>query len=162
VRGRRSVRVEVARDLGEGIAGGVFGTDALDELRRQDRRASARTRRAPELPRRSPPFGDESFELVDGDELRPPGKLDLRDVGEEALERRLADAERFGCLRPRVRKSLNAFGIAYEDTPMGLRVPELLLDPAADTMAGHVVHHTRTMTHFRIKMHLCPACYRAE
>jgi hypothetical protein len=34
VGGGRSARVEVARDLGEALAGGVRGADALDELGR--------------------------------------------------------------------------------------------------------------------------------
>jgi hypothetical protein len=39
----------------------------------------------PAVARRTPSFGDESFELIDRDELGPPGELDERDVGERRL-----------------------------------------------------------------------------
>src|SRR6266508_965790 len=112
------------------------------------------------LARRTASLGDESLELVDRDELRPPRQLDLRDVGEEALERRRADAERLGRLRPCVGESLDPFGFARDHPRLPLGVAELLLDPTTQTAAPrHALHHTRTMTHFRIKMHLCLALY---
>jgi hypothetical protein len=81
MRGRDSVCVEVVRDLGEGLAAGVFGANALDELRRQDGGASTRARRTAAFPWRAASLGDESPELVDGDELGAPGQLDLGDEG---------------------------------------------------------------------------------
>jgi hypothetical protein len=131
VRRRHSGRVQVARDLGEALASRVLGADALDELGWQDRRTSGRARGAPALPRRTAPFGDKALELVDGDELRTPGKLDLRDVRKEALHRRVADAECFCRLGTRVCESFDSVGFAHDDAPLLPFVAEVLLDSAA-------------------------------
>jgi hypothetical protein len=137
MRGGDTARIQVASDIGEALAGSVLGADALDELGRKDWRASARARGLLPSPGRTTPLGGEALELVGGDELGSPGKLDLRDVGEEALEGRLANAERVGGFRAGVGETLDPFRFAHDDARLALGVAELLLDPATKTATRH-------------------------
>lgn len=131
MRSRRSARVEIARDLGEALTGGVLSADALDELGRQDGGASGRAGGAPAFAWWSAAFGEESFELVDGDDLRAPGQLDQLDVRQQAVEGGAADAERLGCLAAGVGEALHLGRRAHAHR--GLRVATFLLGSTALT-----------------------------
>jgi hypothetical protein len=129
VRSRRSGGVQVACDLSEARPGGALGTDAIDDVRRQDSRPSARAGGTLAVPWRPASLGEEPFELVDGDELGAPGQLDQLDIGEDAVEGGAADAECLGRLAARVGESLD-FG-RRADGYRGLSVAAFLLGSAA-------------------------------
>ena len=76
----------------------------------------------------------------------------------------MADAERLRCLSAGIGESLGSLGFTHDYyTRLLLRVAKLLLDPTTQTTTTrHATHHTRTVTHFRILMHLCLALYGGD
>jgi hypothetical protein len=77
---RNAAGVELTSDLAQGLAGGVRSLDSFDNLLGELLRAASergcRARRGG-----SPAFGEESFELVGGDQPCAPGHLDRLDAG---------------------------------------------------------------------------------
>lgn len=101
-----SLIVEVARDLAEAPSSLALSSDVGNEVRRENLRPSSLGRRYPCVS--PPPLGEQSLELVDGDESRSPRHLDRFDQWEHAaVEGGAAHAERCGRLRARVGESLD-------------------------------------------------------
>lgn len=90
---------EFARDLGEAAAGGVLGSDSVDDVGGERGWASRPRRRTCLRSCLSPALGNEALDLVDGNKMRPPPRLDRLDEWEDAPdEGRAADPERLGSL----------------------------------------------------------------
>lgn len=109
-----SVGVEVIRDLTKTLARGAQRENVVHELGREDPRPS--WFRQPGLCSRWPTsFGDQSLELVDGDEPRSPRHLNRLDKRQDSpVEGRAADPERRGRLCAGVREPLDAGCLAND------------------------------------------------
>ena len=108
MRRRDAAVVEIARDLAKGPPCLPRGSNVVDDFGRDALRASPFHFLCPRSSRSSL-FGDESLELVDRDERRPPRHLDRLDQRKDAaVECRPAYAKRLGGLRARVGEPLNA------------------------------------------------------
>jgi hypothetical protein len=112
---RGPVSVEAIGDLSETQTRGTGFADPLDDLGGHGGRSTCSLWAAARACRASP-VGEDSLELVGGDQFRAPRSLDRFDVGEYALgEGRAADAERLRCLGARVGESLDPVRLADDD-----------------------------------------------
>lgn len=133
--------VEISCDLTQRPSGRTLGSDVVDDLGREDLRPSSAGRRRP-FASRPPPFGDQSLEFVNGDELRAPWHLDGLDQRKDAaVERRPAHAERRGRLRARVSESPDtrrfSNDLSRRRGRSGTRVSSSLLASASQAAARH-------------------------
>jgi hypothetical protein len=119
----------------------VLGADVVDEFRRDDARPSPLRPLSRRLSRPSL-LGDQSLELVDGDESRSPRHLDRLDQRQDAsVERRAADSDGRGRLRARVGESLDMRLLANDldwcRGWLGRFVPASLVTSASQAAARH-------------------------
>lgn len=136
-----SSSVEVSGDLAEASSVLPLRSDLGDELRRKRLRPSSFCRFRPGASRPSP-FAYHSLELVDGDESRSPWHLDRLDQRQDAtVERRAADSQSLGRLRPRVGEPLDTRRLSNDFDRgrgrIGSRVSSRLLASASQAAAGH-------------------------
>lgn len=138
-----SVSVEIIRDLTKTLARGALREDVVHELGREDPRPPW-FRQPVSCSRWPTSFGDQSLELVDGDELRSPRHLNRLDKRQDSpVERRAADPERRGRLCAGVCEPLDVGCLANDLDARGgsferRRVSLSLLTPAPDTTARHM------------------------
>jgi hypothetical protein len=165
---RDLVGVEVGGDLMEALAGGAFGTDPFDDFGRYETWAASGCRGGAWFGSSSL-FGEEAFELVDGDQLCAPGHFDRLDVGEDlADEGGAAEAECCAGLAAGVGEPLDARWLMNADPLCGrgrLGCPagmgECSGAPAAGSAFGHGGHRTRIVAGFAPMVHLCLADHRS-
>jgi hypothetical protein len=143
VRRRCSARVEVACDLTQALACGMLCSDAVcDAARNSCRPSRFRSTRWPSS--RPSSFRHQPPQLVDGNQPGAPRHLDRLDDRQDApVERRAADAENLGRLRPRVGEPLDARRLANDHRRRcgkpgrRRRVSLRFLTPAPQATAGH-------------------------
>jgi hypothetical protein len=142
VRCRNPFGGEFARDAGEAPAGGMAVADSVDDIGWNPGGAAARRLGLRLRPRRSAMLGNQSLELVDGNEFRSPGHFDRLDQREDAaVERRAAHSERRSSLCARIDESLDTRRLSND---FGLRpgraggaMPSDLLVSASQAAARH-------------------------
>ena len=105
------IGVEPARDLAEGLSGGVPLTDTSDDFGRDRRPATGTHDSSARRFRFSPALGEVALELCSRDQPRTPFRLHGWYRGDDAtVERCEADTERLGGLLARVGEPRDALG----------------------------------------------------
>jgi hypothetical protein len=160
--GWRLAGVEVARDLAEALPLSVLELNVKHETVWDRGRSSRRRRlRAPWCRPASLPH--ETLELVDRNELWPPGHFHgLEQRQHSPVEGRSAHPERLSGLRPCVGESLDVRRPTYGDRRgarrrMRVTLRFLALAPLPPT--GHAYERTQTVARNASTMHLRLACY---
>ena len=134
--------IEVIGDLAEGPASLALSPDVVYEVGR-DSSWPPSLCRLPGWLSRPPPFGEQSLELVDGDEPRAPRHFNRLDQRQDAMvECRTADAERLGSLRAVVGEPLDALRLSDDLARcrgrIGRCVPARFLTPTSQATARHL------------------------
>jgi hypothetical protein len=105
VRGGCAARIELARNLPKALTPGALGSNTSDHFRLDGGWATESCCRGVG-PGSPASLGQQPFELVDGNQFRPPGELNRLEEREESVESRAADPKGLSCLSAGVGKPL--------------------------------------------------------